>query len=99
MLLALRSFGRQSTFLLSTPVPLSNVRTDAYTSFSMQGTGRIEVQYWLEKGQIVVDELTLSHKGLSHLPNLQDVAVKGHFYCGSNSLVTLEGTPENVEGD
>jgi len=42
----------------------------------------------------------LSDLYLEKLPDfLEDVIVKGHFFCHNNSLASLEGAPKEVGGD
>jgi hypothetical protein len=53
-----------------------------------------------EYGQIIVDgDLSLSRKGLTKLPDLSNVIVKGSFNASHNNLTTLKGAPKEVGGD
>lgn len=52
-----------------------------------------------DDGMIVVaGNLILSRQELTHLPDLTNVIVKGHFYCNYNHLQNLHGMPQTVEG-
>lgn len=50
----------------------------------------------LPKGFVVKGNLDLSGMGLTELPDLSTVTVKGNFYCGNNQLTTLKGAPKKV---
>lgn len=60
----------------------------------------LEVSYSREKdGTLVVDDdIDLSRRGLTRLPDLSRVIVKGDFACRHNQLESLEGTPQTIEG-
>jgi hypothetical protein len=46
-------------------------------------------------GSIVVrGKVDFSNKGLTELPDLSEVEVRGHFYCNGNRLTSLKGAPE-----
>ncbi len=52
-----------------------------------------------EDGSIDVSgDVNLSYKGLSELP-LKFRNITGDFYCNSNQLISLEGSPQSVGGD
>ena len=53
----------------------------------------------LPKGFVVKGDLDLSGMGLTELPDLSTVTVKGNFYCGCNQLTTLERAPKKVSGN
>lgn len=46
-------------------------------------------------GKITVQDLHLSDLGLTALPDLSDVTVKGIFNCAGNRLLSLQGAPQN----
>ena len=54
--------------------------------------------YNLPKGFVIKGNLYLSHKGLTELPDLSEVVVKGDFNCSGNQLTSLEGAPKEVGG-
>lgn len=60
---------------------------------------RMGVPYTLDGRQITVEDVDLTCRGLTHLPDLQDVVVKGSFDCSQNLLVTLDGAPRRVGSD
>ena len=50
--------------------------------------------------KVIQEDVDLSDLYLKKLPDfLEDVIVKGDFFCPFNSLTSLEGSPEKVEGD
>ena len=52
-----------------------------------------------EDGSVDVDgNVSLSSQGLSKLP-LKFRNITGDFYCNSNQLISLEGSPQSVGGD
>ena len=49
--------------------------------------------------KVIQGDVSLSALHLDRLPDfLEDVIVKGHFFCHNNSLASLEGAPEKVGG-
>jgi hypothetical protein len=46
----------------------------------------------------VPGSLNLSYKGLTELPDLSSVVVRGSFFCEHNQLTTLRGAPKEVGG-
>lgn len=52
----------------------------------------------LPQGFVVKCDIDLSEMGLTQLPNLSDVRVKGDFICNGNVLQNLQGAPKYVEG-
>ena len=54
--------------------------------------------YDLPDGFVIKGDLDLSDKGLTELPDLSKVTVKGDFDCSSNQLTSLQGTPQEVGG-
>ena len=54
--------------------------------------------YHLPKGFVVEGDLSLNGQGLSELPDLSEVIVKGNFNCGNNQLTSLAGAPQKVGG-
>ncbi len=50
----------------------------------------------LPDGFVIDGDLDLSEMGLSHLPNLSHVTVRGNFYCAFNQLTDLKGAPQTV---
>ena len=55
--------------------------------------------YDMPKGFVIKGDLDLSRKGLTELPDLSEVVVKGNFYCSENKLTSLDGAPQTVGGD
>ena len=55
--------------------------------------------YNLPKGFVVTGGLDLRGMGLTELPDLSTVTVKGDFDCFNNQLTNLNGCPQNVGGD
>ena len=55
--------------------------------------------YDMPKGFVIKGNLDLSNKGLTELPDLSEVVVKGDFDCPDNQLTSLEGAPKEVGGD
>lgn len=47
-------------------------------------------------GKIAVENLDLSGLGLTALPDLSEVTVKGGFDCSRNKLLSLQGAPRNL---
>jgi hypothetical protein len=47
---------------------------------------------------VVLGDVYLSGRGLTELPDLSRVEVRGNFYCNGNSLKSLEGAPHTVKG-
>ena len=68
-----------------------------------------EIESWLDEYKIidyfVKDDLTVNvennvfliNKGLVEIP-IQFNVVNGDFYCGSNNLTSLRGSPKELEG-
>ncbi|MBE6451528.1 MAG: hypothetical protein E7016_06160, partial [Alphaproteobacteria bacterium] len=54
--------------------------------------------YDMPKGFVIKGDLDLSDKGLTELPDLSEVVVKGDFCCYNNKLTSLEGAPKEVGG-
>ena len=52
--------------------------------------------YDLPKGFVIEGDLDLENKGLTELPDLSEVVVKGYFDCSNNKLTSLEGAPKTV---
>jgi hypothetical protein len=50
-------------------------------------------------GFLEVEDLDISYKGLTKLPDLTCVVVNGNFDCSLNKLTTLEGAPQSLKGD
>ena len=49
--------------------------------------------------KVIQEDVDLRSLHLDRLPDfLEDVIVKGEFYCTNNSLTSLEGAPEKVGG-
>jgi hypothetical protein len=48
---------------------------------------------------LVPGGLDISNRGLTKLPDLSRVTVRGDFWCHGNKLTTLEGAPQSVGGD
>ena len=61
--------------------------------------GKLYDIYNLPKNFVVKGDLDLSCMGLTELPNLGTVTVRGSFYCNNNQLTSLVGAPESVGGD
>ena len=55
--------------------------------------------YNMPKGFVIKGNLDLWNKGLTELPDLSEVVVKGYFNCSDNQLTSLEGAPQEVGGD
>ncbi len=55
--------------------------------------------YHLPKGFVVEGDLDFSGQGLTELPDLSGVIVKGDFDCYNNQLTSLEGAPQTVGKD
>ncbi|MBE6450948.1 MAG: hypothetical protein E7016_03170, partial [Alphaproteobacteria bacterium] len=55
--------------------------------------------YDMPKGFVIKGNLDLWNKGLTELPDLSEVVVKGYFNCSQNQLTSLEGAPQRVGGD
>lgn len=55
--------------------------------------------YDLPDGFVIKGDLNISGRGLTKLPDLSKVIVKGDFDCHDNALTTLEGAPQKVSGD
>lgn len=47
-------------------------------------------------GRLHVQDLDLSHLGLTELPDLSEVVVHGHFSAASNKLTSLKGLPRHI---
>ena len=54
--------------------------------------------YHLPKGFVVEGDLDFSGQGLTELPDLSEVIVKGDFDCSQNQLISLAGAPRTVGG-
>ena len=52
--------------------------------------------YDLPKGFVIKGDVDLREWGLSELPDLSEVTVKGIFSCAKNSLTSLKGAPKEV---
>ena len=52
---------------------------------------------YLPKDFVIKGDLDLSYMGLTKLPDLSTIRVKGSFYCNDNYLTTLYGSPAEVE--
>lgn len=48
---------------------------------------------------VVTGNINLCDEGLTELPDLSRVHVKGHFFCHNNRLTSLKGAPARVDGD
>ena len=48
---------------------------------------------------VVPHDIKLSYQGISELPDLSSVIVKGNFTIAANNLTSLRGCPREVEGD
>jgi hypothetical protein len=48
---------------------------------------------------VVPGNLDIGGKGLSRLPDLSAVVIKGNFLCRYNNIATLEGAPQSVGGN
>ncbi|MBR1825575.1 MAG: hypothetical protein IJ770_03205 [Alphaproteobacteria bacterium] len=62
----------------------------------LEQDGVIYNLYNLPDGFVIKGNVDLMFKGLTKLPDLSKVIVKGYFTCGSNQLTTLEGAPQKV---
>jgi len=60
--------------------------------------GKIYNLYDMPKGFVIKGNLDLINKGLTKLPDLSEVVVKGGFSCSFNQLTTLKGAPKEVGG-
>jgi len=49
--------------------------------------------------KIINGDVNLEKLILTELPDLQDVQVRGGFYCNENYLQSLKGAPTYVRGD
>ena len=75
---------------------VSKLETKKYLAFKQDGiTYNL---YDMPKGFVIKGNLDLSDKGLTELPDLSEVVVKGSFYCAYNQLTTLKGAPQTVGG-
>ena len=54
--------------------------------------------YHLPRGFVIKGDLDLSDMGLTELPDLSAVTVRGNFDCGNNNLTSLKGAPQSVGG-
>ena len=60
----------------------------------------MNVSYTISNGIITVDDnLNIIDKGLTDLPDLRQVIVKGDFDCSNNQLTSLQYAPQTVTGD
>ena len=55
--------------------------------------------FHLPRGFVIKGDLDLSDMGLTELPDLSTVTVRGNFDCRNNQLTSLKGAPQSVGGD
>jgi hypothetical protein len=80
-----------------TPVPTADTRRDTAEQFlAAMGVAFVRQN---DGSLFVKDNLSLSSKRLTQLPDLSDVIVGGHFWCDNNHLTSLKGCPKEVRGD
>ncbi len=48
---------------------------------------------------VVPHDIKIGYSGITELPDLSNVIVKGNFTCPNNLLTSLKGCPREVEGD
>ena len=61
--------------------------------------GKIWDIFNLPKGFVVTGDLDLSEQGLTELPDLSEITVRGNFDCYDNQLTSLHGAPQSVGGN
>ncbi len=61
---------------------------------------QMDIDYTENKktGEITVGDVYIQSKGLTKLPDLTMVIIKGNFNCQQNQLTTLEGAPQKIDG-
>ncbi len=67
--------------------------------FEFEQDGKMYNLYNLPDGFVIEGDVHLSEKGLTELPDLSKVTVKGDFSCNDNQLTSLTGAPREVGGD
>ena len=65
---------------------------------SLMQNGKEYNLYNLPKGFVIKGSVNLTNEGLTELPDLSEVSVKGSFWCGGNYLTSLKGAPKEVGG-
>ena len=55
--------------------------------------------FHLPRGFVIKGDLDLSDMGLTELPDLSTVTVRGNFDCRNNQLTSLKGAPQSVGGN
>ena len=67
--------------------------------FEFEQDGKTYSLYELPDGFVIEGDVNLFRKGLTELPDLSKVTVRGDFYCSYNKLTSLQGAPREVGGD
>ena len=67
--------------------------------FEFEQDGKTYSLYDLPDGFVIEGRVNLSCKGLTELPDLSKVIVKGDFNCSFNILTSLKGAPQEIGGD
>ncbi|MBR1825746.1 MAG: hypothetical protein IJ770_04075, partial [Alphaproteobacteria bacterium] len=65
----------------------------------LEQDGVIYNLYNLPDGFVIKGNVDLMFKGLTKLPDLSKVIVKGYFNCSGNQLTSLKGAPQKVGGN
>ena len=76
-----------------------NAKIEGIKYLPFEQDGKTYNLYDMPKGFVIKADLDLSDIGLTELPDLSEVVVKGDFYCSDNQLTSLEGSPQKVDGD
>jgi hypothetical protein len=76
---------------------MANPDSSAY--IPIKQNGKTYNLYDLPDGFVIEGDVDLSKKGLTELPDLSKVTVKGNFNCSDNQLTSLTGAPREVGGD
>ena len=71
---------------------------DSSAYIPIKQNGKTYNLYDLPDGFVIKGDVDLSEKGLTELPNLSKVTVKGNFNCSNNQLTSLTGAPRKVGG-
>ena len=71
---------------------------DSSTYIPIKQNGKTYNLYDLPDGFVIKGDVDLSEKGLTELPNLSKVTVRGGFSCFNNQLTSLTGAPQEVGG-